>query len=256
MFSKIALAKMIDHSLLRPDATEDDVIRCCEEAKELHFACLMVLPYWCPVAERRLRDSDVKVGTVVAYPFGVLPTNVKAYEARQSIGSGAVELDIVVNLGAVKSHDYSTVQRDLEEVVTVAKLAGLTEDGDDILAKVIIEVGFTTREEQTRVCRIAKARARRLHQNLHRTGAAGGGRAGCEAHPPGGRQGDGDQGLWRHPHHSAGDGPDQCRRQSHRHQHRRPDRGGLRPVPGRDDGGSAAIARLPAGPPKPGRGWQ
>jgi deoxyribose-phosphate aldolase len=157
MFSKIALAKMIDHSLLRPDATEEDVIRCCEEAKELHFACLMVLPYWCQVAERRLRDSDVKVGTVVAYPFGVLTTSTKAYEARQSIGNGAVELDIVINLGAVKSHDYAAVQRDLEEVVTAAKLAGLTEDGDDILAKVIIEVGLTTREEQTRVCRIAKS---------------------------------------------------------------------------------------------------
>jgi deoxyribose-phosphate aldolase len=157
MFSKIALAKMIDHSLLRPDATEDDVIRCCEEAKELHFACLMVLPYWCPVAERRVRDSDVKVGTVVAYPFGVLPTSLKAHEARHAIGSGAVELDIVVNLGAVKSHDYSAVERDLEEVVTAAKLAGLTEDGDDILAKVIIEVGLTTREEQSRVCRIAKS---------------------------------------------------------------------------------------------------
>ncbi|MGD0114211.1 MAG: 2-deoxyribose-5-phosphate aldolase, partial [Armatimonadota bacterium] len=65
MFSKIALAKMIDHSLLRPDATEDDVIRCCEEAKELHFACVMVLPFWCQIAEKRLRGSDVKVGTVV-----------------------------------------------------------------------------------------------------------------------------------------------------------------------------------------------
>jgi len=64
---------------------------------------------------------------------------------------------VVVNVGAVKSHDYDAVQRDLEEVVTVAKLAGLTEDGDDILAKVIIEVGLTTREEQTRVCRIAKS---------------------------------------------------------------------------------------------------
>jgi len=156
MFSKIALAKMIDHSLLRPDATEDDVIHCCEEAKELHFACVMVLSYWCHVAERRLRGSDVKVGTVIAYPFGATPVAVKVYEARQAIGNGASELDIVVNLGAVKSHDYATVQRDIEEVVTVAKLAALTENGDDTLAKVIIEVGLTTREEQARVCRIAK----------------------------------------------------------------------------------------------------
>ena len=157
MFSKIALAKMIDHSLLRPDASEDDVVRCCEEAKELHFACVMVLPYWCQVAERRLRGSDVKAGTVVGYPFGVLPTAAKVYEARQAIGHGAAEIDMVVNLGAMKSQDYTTVQRDIEEVVTVAKLAGLTENGDDILAKVIIEVGLTTREEQTRVCRIARS---------------------------------------------------------------------------------------------------
>jgi deoxyribose-phosphate aldolase len=156
MFSKIALAKMIDHSLLRPDATEDDVIRCCEEAKELHFACMMVLPFWCQTAERRLRGSDVKVGTVVAYPLGVVPTSVKVYEARQAISNGAAELDVVINLGALKSHDYTTVQRDIEEVVTVSKIAGLTEDGDDILTKVIIEVGLTTREEQTKVCRIAK----------------------------------------------------------------------------------------------------
>jgi len=157
MFSKIALAKMIDHSLLRPDATEDDVIRCCEEAKELHFACVMVLPYWCQIAERRLRGSDIKVGTVVAYPLGTVPTSVKVYEARQSIGNGATELDVVINLGALKSGDYSTVQQDIEEVVTISKLAGLTEDGDDILTKVIIEVGMTTREEQTKVCRLAKS---------------------------------------------------------------------------------------------------
>jgi deoxyribose-phosphate aldolase len=157
MFSKIALAKMIDHSLLRPDATEDDVIRCCEEAKELHFACVMVLPFWCQIAEKRLRGSDVKVGTVVAYPLGMVATSVKVYEARQAISSGAAELDMVINLGALKSQDYTTVQRDIEEVVTVSKIAGLTEDGDDILTKVIIEVGMTTREEQTKVCRLAKA---------------------------------------------------------------------------------------------------
>jgi len=157
MFSKIALAKMIDHSLLRPDATEDDVLACCDEATEFHFACVMVLPCWCQVAEARLRGSDIKVGTVIAYPFGAVPTSVKAYEARQAITNGATELDVVVNLAALKSHDYVTVQRDVEEVVTVASIAGLTEDGDDILTKVIIEVGMTTLEEQTRVCRIANA---------------------------------------------------------------------------------------------------
>lgn len=157
MFSKIALAKMIDQSLLKPDATQDDVLSCCDEAMEVHFACVMVLPCWCHLAERRLRGSDVKLGTVIAYPFGAVPTSVKVYEARQAINNGAMELDIVVNLSALKSHDYTTVQRDIEELVTVANIAGLTEDGDDILTKVIIEVGMTTREEQTRVCRIANA---------------------------------------------------------------------------------------------------
>ncbi len=157
MFSRIALAKMIDHSMLRPDGTEDDILRYCDEAMEYHFACVVVLPYWCHVAERRLRGSDVKVGTVIAYPLGAVPTQVKVYETRQAMNAGATEVDVVVNLGAVKSHDYAAVQRDIEEVVTASNLAGLTEDGDDILTKVIVEVGLTTREEQTRVCRIAKA---------------------------------------------------------------------------------------------------
>jgi len=157
MFSRIALAKMVDHSLLRQEAAEEDVIRCCEQAKEYHFACVMVLPYWCSVAERRLRDSDIKVGTVIAYPLGVVPTKVKITEAKHALSHGAMELDLVINLGALKSGDYSAVQRDIEEVVTVAKLSGLTHDGEDVLVKVICDVGLTTREEQTRVCKIAKA---------------------------------------------------------------------------------------------------
>jgi len=155
MVSKIALAKMIDHSLLKPDATEDDVLAYCDEGMDYHFACVVVLPCWCRVAEQRLRGSDVKVGTVIAYPFGAVPTQVKVYEARQAISNGATELDIVVNLPALKSHDYATVEQDVEDVVTVASIAGLTEDGDDILTKVIIEVGLTSRDEQTRVCRFA-----------------------------------------------------------------------------------------------------
>ena len=88
--------------------------------------------------------------------FTFLQQDLADRQAMTRLVEGA-PLDIVVNLGAVKSHDYSAVQRELEEVVTVSNLAGLTEDGDDILTKVIIEVGLTTREEQTRVCRIAKA---------------------------------------------------------------------------------------------------
>ena len=156
MFSKTALAKMIDHSLLRADATEEEVIRFCQDVKEYHFACAVVLPSWVAVARRQLRDSDVKLATVVAFPFGALPTACKAFEARYALAAGVEELDIVVNIGAVKSGDYGWVKRDLEEVVTVAKLAGLTEDGQDVLTKVIVEVGLTTREEQEKLCRIAE----------------------------------------------------------------------------------------------------
>ncbi len=156
MFSKTALAKMIDYSLLRPDAAEEDIIRHCEDAKEYHFACVMVLPAWLGTAKKRLRDSDVKLGAVVAFPFGVIPTCCKVFEARHAIGVGASELDVVINLGAVKSGNFGQVHRDLEEIVTVAKLAGLTEDGEDVLTKIILEVGMTTKEEQERVCRIAE----------------------------------------------------------------------------------------------------
>lgn len=156
MFSRTALAKMIDHSLLRPDATEEEIIRHCEEAKECHFACVMVLPAWLSVAKKRLRDSDVKLGTVVAFPYGMIPTACKVFEARQAIALGASELDVVASIGALKSGHCSQVHRDLEEVVTVAKLAGLTEDGEDVLTKVIVEVGLTSKEEQERLCRIVE----------------------------------------------------------------------------------------------------
>jgi deoxyribose-phosphate aldolase len=156
MFSRTALAKMIDHSLLRPDASEEDIIRHCEEAKEYHFACVMVLPAWLGVAKKRLRDSDVKLGTVIAFPYGMIPTCCKVFEARQAIAMGAAELDVVASIGALRSGHLNHVHRDLEEVVTVAKLAGLTEDGEDVLTKIIIEVGMTTREEQERLCRIAE----------------------------------------------------------------------------------------------------
>ena len=156
MFSKIALAKMIDHSLLRPEATSEEIVRFCEEAKEYHFACVVVLPSWCQLARKRLRDSDVKLCTVIAFPFGCLPSVCKVIEARQAILNGATELDIVVNVGAARSNDFATVQSDIEEVVTTAKLAELSEENEEILTKVIVEVGILSREQQARICRIAE----------------------------------------------------------------------------------------------------
>jgi deoxyribose-phosphate aldolase len=156
MFSKTALAKMIDHSLLRPDASEETILEFCEQATRYHFASVVVFPYWVPVARRALKGSDVKTCTVIAFPHGSMPTACKVHEARQAIAARVQEVDVVVNLGALKSCDYDQVYRDLEEVVTVAKLGGLTEDGEEVLTKIIVETTLTTREEQERVCRMAQ----------------------------------------------------------------------------------------------------
>jgi len=151
MFSRIALAKMIDHSLLRPEASEEEIIKFCEESRREHFATVMVYPCWVPLAARCLRDSDVKVGTVIGFPFGANTTACKVFEAKQAIDFDASELDMVVNLGCVKSGNFDHVQRDIEDVVTAAKSP---EHGEEVLVKVILETGLTSREEQERVCRI------------------------------------------------------------------------------------------------------
>jgi len=156
MFSRTALAKLIDNSLLRPEATEEEVVRFCEASRQYHFASAVVLPYWVPVARKLLRGSDVKITTAIGFPLGCIPVACKVFEARQAIGMGAGELDMVVNIGAAKTGNFDLVRREIEELVTVAKLAGLTEDGNEIITKVIVETTVLTREEQEKVCRIAQ----------------------------------------------------------------------------------------------------
>jgi len=153
MFSRIALAKMIDQSLLRPEATEEEIVKFCEESWQEHFATVMVYPYWLPVAARCLRDSDVKLGTVIGFPFGATTTACKVFEAKQAMNLHASELDMVINIGALKSGKVDIVRRDVEEVVTAAKSP---ERGDKVLVKVILETGLTTRREQEKVCRIVQ----------------------------------------------------------------------------------------------------
>jgi len=156
MFSRIALAKMIDQSLLRPEASEDEIIRFCEESRQEHFATVVVYPCWLGAAWRCLRDSDVKLGTVIGFPFGTQTTACKVFEARQAMSLHANELDMVVNIGALKSGDFDVVQRDIEEVVTAAKSP---DRSDDVLLKVIVETGYFLPEEADKlekVCRIVQ----------------------------------------------------------------------------------------------------
>lgn len=143
------LAHYIDHTLLKPDATRDEIIKLCEEGVRYGFASVCINPMWVREASCLLRGSGVKVCTVIGFPLGANAPDVKAYEARRAIFDGASELDMVINIGALKSGDYELVLRDIAGVVEVAHDVGY-------LCKVIIETALLTDDEKIRACRIAK----------------------------------------------------------------------------------------------------
>jgi len=141
---------MIDHTLVGPAATKEDVLRLCEEAKKYGFGCVCVNPVYVSLAARLLKGTNVKVCSTVGFPFGTTLPEVKALEARKAIESGAHELDIMINVGALKSGDYERVKRDIEVVVNAAH------SHDNVVVKVIIETGRLTDEEKVAACKIAK----------------------------------------------------------------------------------------------------
>jgi len=141
---------MIDHTLVGPTATKEDVLRLCKEAKKYGFGCVCVNPVYVSLAARLLKGTKVKVCSTVGFPFGTTLPEVKAFEARKTIESGAHELDMAINVGALKSGDYERVKRDIEAVVDAAR------SHDNIVVKVIIETGRLTDKEKVAACRIAK----------------------------------------------------------------------------------------------------
>jgi deoxyribose-phosphate aldolase len=143
------IARCIDHTLLKPDATEDDIKRLCAEAREYQFASVCVSPSYVPLAAKELQNSPVKVCTVVGFPSGSHMPEIKALEARRAIRDGAKEIDMVINIGALKSKNYDWVYRDIRMVVEAC------EDGGAI-CKVIIETGYLTDEEKIKACELAK----------------------------------------------------------------------------------------------------
>jgi len=145
------LARMIDHTLVKPNATKDDILRLCEEAKRYGFGCVCVNSFYVPLAVKLLKRTDVKVCSTVGFPFGAVLPEVKALEAKGAVEMGARELDMVINLGALKSGDYETVKRDIETVVEAAN-----SNGNKVIVKVIIEAGYLTDKEKVMACRIAK----------------------------------------------------------------------------------------------------
>ncbi|MDD5092312.1 MAG: deoxyribose-phosphate aldolase [Candidatus Wallbacteria bacterium] len=142
------MASYIDHTLLKPDTTADQIIKLCEEARKYTFASVCVSPSWVALAAKILRGSPVKVCTVVGFPHGATPPAVKAYETRRAIEDGAGEIDMVINIGALKSKNYHLVEEDIARVVEAARCT---------LVKVILETAMLTDEEKIVACGLAKS---------------------------------------------------------------------------------------------------
>lgn len=160
------LAKYIDHTLLRPDATASEIDTMCDEAMQYGFASVCINPTWVKRAAERLRGSDVKVCTVIGFPLGATPPEIKAMEARRALRDGAREVDMVINVGALKSGDQKLVLSDIEKVVDAAHEGGA-------IAKVILETALLTDEEKV----IASSLARQAKADFVKTstGFNGGG---------------------------------------------------------------------------------
>jgi deoxyribose-phosphate aldolase len=144
------VAGMIDHTLLKADATRADIEKLCREAAEFKFATVCVNPAWVAEAAGLLRGTGVGVCSVVGFPLGATTGDVKSYETRRAIFDGAVEIDMVINIGALKSGDLRTVERDIEAVVEPCRQCGA-------ISKVIIEAALLTDEEKITACTLSKA---------------------------------------------------------------------------------------------------
>src|SRR5215813_1081664 len=142
-------AGLIDHTLLRPDATERDIKTLCDEAAQYHFASVCVNPTWVRASACSLQGTGIPVCTVIGFPLGATLADVKAYEARRSILDGAREVDMVINVGALKSGDDCLVEHDIRSVVEVAHEY-------NVICKVIIETALLTDDEKVRACQSAK----------------------------------------------------------------------------------------------------
>lgn len=142
------LNRMIDHTILKPEATEAAVQKIIDEAKEYNFFSVCINPCWVAFASEQLADTDVAVCTVIGFPLGANTPEVKAYEAADAIKNGANEVDMVINIGALKSQQYDHVRQDIQGVVDAAK--------GKALVKVIIETALLTDEEKVKACELAK----------------------------------------------------------------------------------------------------
>lgn len=141
------MAKLIDHTLLKPEASREEVVKLCEEARKYRFASVCVNTTWVPLCKAMLANTGVMVCAVVGFPLGAMTPAAKAYEAREAVRQGAREIDMVINIGALKSKDYETVFEDICRVVKASAPAGV---------KVILETSSLTQEEKIIGCALSK----------------------------------------------------------------------------------------------------
>jgi deoxyribose-phosphate aldolase len=144
------LAQLIDHTLLKPDATAEQIDKLCAEARQYRFAAVCVNPVWVRRAANQLRGTSVQVASVVGFPLGAVVAEIKAMETRRALRDGAREIDMVINVGALKSGDHALVERDVASVSDACREVGA-------LNKVIIEAALLSDEEKVVACRLAKA---------------------------------------------------------------------------------------------------
>ncbi len=144
-----SFSKMIDHTLLKPDATADMIAQLCFEARKYHFASVCVNPTHVKLSAELLQGSDVKVCTVIGFPLGATMTDVKVFETKNAIKDGATEIDMVINIGALKAGDHQLVANDIREVVSTSHAAGA-------IVKVIIETALLNDEEKVVASLLAK----------------------------------------------------------------------------------------------------
>jgi len=150
MISRKELAQLTDSTLVKPTATKSEVEKLCREAVEYNFRCAVVNPVYVKFAATLLKGSNVKVCSTVGFPFGTALPEIKALEAIKAVEDGGEELDMVINLSALKSGDYDAVKRDIAAVVDVKRLS------KEIIVKVIIETAYLTRDEKVIACKVAK----------------------------------------------------------------------------------------------------
>ena len=141
------LARMIDHTLLRPEATRDEVEKVCEEGRCFNFATVCVNPAWVSLASKLLKGTGVKVNAVIGFPFGATMIDVKVFETKRVLSNGAEEIDMVMNFGAFRSGDLELVKEELRSVVDITR-------EHNVVSKIIIETCYLTQMEKIKACQL------------------------------------------------------------------------------------------------------